>query len=100
MSIITIVAKPPITTVAYFKLHQLLRRSIAQIKSSVQSNTPIFNEEIFDNNYEEKIHILRKLLEIARKKLFILSYLKPQIAYIKYVYPKKCLAILLIQEMK
>jgi len=68
MYIITIVAKPPITAVAYFKLHQLLRLSIDQIKLRVQSNAPIFNEEIFDNNYEEKSCLLGRLLEIAREE--------------------------------
>jgi len=68
MSIITIIAKPPITTAAYFRLHQLLKRSIAEIKSSVKLGSPIFNEELFDNNYEEKNRLLRKLLAIAHEE--------------------------------
>jgi len=45
-----------------------LRRSIAEIKSSVKLDIPIFNEELFDNNHAKKNRLLGKLLAIAHEE--------------------------------
>jgi hypothetical protein len=50
--------------------HNIVGGSIGELKSAMENGTPIFDEEIFTNTYEEHSSILRKILnEIEKLKL-------------------------------
>jgi len=65
MSIITVTIKQPISSSVIFKLYKLLALSVSDVKNRVVSGVPIFDDELFDNGYEEKSTILRKLIKIT-----------------------------------
>jgi|GEM_PF-3388242 len=68
MSVITIIAKPPIPSTVIYRLHKLLDLSISEIKSRVIFGAPIFDDEIFDSDYEKKSETLKGLIKILEEQ--------------------------------
>jgi len=65
MSIFKIIVKNPISQAAIFKLYKILGTSISEIKKRIGSGEPIFDNEIFGNDYKEKSTILRKIIAMS-----------------------------------
>jgi len=68
MSIITITARQPISSPVIFKLHKLLSSPVSEIKKRITFELPIFHDEIFDNNYEEKSETLREIIKFSENE--------------------------------
>jgi len=69
MSIFKIIVKNPISQETAFKLYKILGISISEIKKRVNLEEPIFDDEIFGNNYEEKSAALRKIIAMSADDL-------------------------------
>lgn len=65
MSVIKIIIGPSDSVIDAVKsLHNIVSGSVGELKDAIKKNkTPIFEEEIFTNSYEEHAAVLRKILD-------------------------------------
>jgi len=67
MSNIVLVLKERSVEISVLKeLHKLLGGSLADIRASISQGRPIVETEIFDNKYEEKAYLLRRVIDLIR----------------------------------
>lgn len=71
MSNIVVVLKDKTVEVSVLKeLHRILGSSLTAIRTAITNGLPIVEMEIFDNQYQEKANLLRKLISLIRSNGF------------------------------
>lgn len=71
MSNIVVVVNEKTVDVSVLKeLHKILGGSLTGIRTAISKGLPIVEMEIFDNKYEEKASLLRKLISLTTSSKF------------------------------
>jgi|SRR5690554_1603674 len=71
MSNIVVVLKDKTVEVSVLKeLHRILGGSLTTIRTAISKGLPLVEMEIFDNQYQEKASLLRKLISLIRSNGF------------------------------
>jgi hypothetical protein len=71
MSNIVVVVNERAVDVSVLKeLHKILGGSLARIRTAISKGLPVVEMEIFDNQYEEKASLLRKLISLISRSDF------------------------------
>lgn len=71
MSNIVVIIKKTTVDVSILKeLHKIVGGSLVSIRKAINGSFPVLETEIFDNQYEEKASMLRKLISLIRNSDF------------------------------
>ena len=66
-NIVVVLSKKTIDVSVLKELHKILGGSLARIRTAITKGLPVLETEIFDNQYDEKAALLRKIIDLIRR---------------------------------